>query len=107
VKDDLSIANARASYIVLKRQHQALAILSALDGDNRTAPAVLLADWLGECGLSISVRDLDELLNRLASEGLLRLAENEKNLIVHLTALGIETACGVTRSDSVARPIPR
>ncbi len=107
VTDDTPLANARGSFIVLKRQHQALEILSALDGDIRTAPAGLLADWLGACGLNISLRDLDELLNRLASEGLVRLAENESNLIVHLTALGVETAAGVARSEWVARPLRR
>lgn len=81
---------------------QAREILKVLEHE-RTTNDCLLSAWLGELGLGISSRALNELLDRLNKEGLVRTENVEEVRVVHLRRFGGEVARGLESLDWIAR----
>lgn len=82
---------------------QAREILNVLE-EERSGNDRLLSTWLGKLGLDISSRALNDLLDRLEKEGLVRTEKVKEIRVIHLQRFGGEVACGLESLDWIARP---
>lgn len=83
--------------------HQAREILRILNHE-RITNSQILSNWLGSIGLGISHHDLQNLLDRLEKEALIRSEKIDNFRVIHLLQLGGEIAFGIESLDWIARP---
>lgn len=95
--------NSPDQFETIRISLQAREILNVLEQERATNDR-LLSTWLGKLGLGISSRALNELLDRLDKEGLVRTEHVEEVRAVHLRRFGGEVACGLETLDWIARP---
>ena len=82
---------------------QAREILNILEQERSTNDR-LLGTWLGRLGLGVSSRALNDLLDRLDKEGLVRTENVEDLRVIHLRRFGGEVARDLESLDWIARP---
>ncbi|WP_373491723.1 hypothetical protein [Parasphingorhabdus sp.] len=100
-----NLSNRPDQFEAIRVAHQASEILRILNY-GRSTNSQILRDWLGRIGLGISRRDLQDLLDRLEKEELVRTEEIDSFRVVHLRQLGGEIASGIESLDWIARPEP-
>lgn len=94
--------NAIVPFDTIRISLQARAILDVLDA-NGAANSRLLGTWLGTIGLAASARELNDLLDRLEKDGLVRLEDVDAYRVVLLRRLGGEVASGREVVEWIAR----
>jgi len=100
-----NLSNRPDHFEAIRVSHQASEILRILNHERSTNSQILI-DWFGKIGLGISHRDLQDLLDRLEQDGLVRTEKIHSFRVVHLRQLGGEIASGIESLDWIARPEP-
>lgn len=95
--------NAPSSFEAIRTSLQARAVLDVL-AKERSSNSRLLDTWLAAIGLAASSRAVSDLLNRLETDGLVRLEQVDEFHVVHLLRFGGEVASGHEMRDWIARP---
>ncbi len=98
-----NLSNQPDQFETIRISHQARKILKILDQE-RTTNSQILCSWLGKIGLGISHHSLDDLLDRLEKEELVRTEKIDNFCVVHLRQLGGEIASGIESLEWIARP---
>ena len=100
-----NFSNRPDEFEAIRIAHQASEILRILNHE-RSTNSQILCDWLGRIGLGISHRGLQNLLDRLEKEELVRTEKIDSFRVVHLRQLGVEIASGIESLEWIARPEP-
>jgi len=98
-----NLSNRPEHFETIRVSHQAREILNILNHE-RSTNSQILSGWLGKIGLGISHRDLQNLLDRLEKEEMVRTDKIDNFRVVHLRQLGGEIASGTETLDWIARP---
>lgn len=98
-----NLPNQPDHFGIIRISQQACEILSILNQE-RSTNSQILSKWLGSIGLGISHRGLQDLLDRLEKEELVRIEQIDKFRVVHLRQLGGEIASGIESLDWIAKP---
>ena len=98
-----NLSNQPDQFEAIRTSYQTREILKILDQERKTNSQIL-STWLGTIGLGISHRSLDDLLDRLEKEELIRTDQIENLRVIHLRELGGEIASGIAALDWIARP---
>lgn len=98
-----NLSNRPDHFETIRVSHQAREIVNILNHE-RSTNSQILSKWLGSIGLGISQRDLQDLLDRLEKEELVRTEKIDNFRVIHLRQLGGEIATGIETLDWIARP---
>lgn len=98
-----NLSNRPDQFEAIRIAHQASGILRILNRE-RSTNSQILRDWLGSIGLGICHRDLQDLLDRLEQDGLVRTEKIDNFRVIHLRQLGGEIASGTETLDWIAKP---
>mgnify|MGYP003673235818 CR=1 FL=1 len=98
-----NLSNRPDQFEVIRIAHQAREILRILNHE-RSTNSQILTSWLGSIGLGISHRGLQDLLDRLEKEALVRTEKIDNFRVIHFRQLGGEIASGTETLDWIAKP---
>ena len=98
-----NLSNRPDQFEAIHIAHQAREILRILNHE-RSTNSQILTSWLGSIGLGISHRGLQDLLDRLEKEALVRTEKIDNFRVIHLRQLGGEIASGTETLDWIAKP---
>jgi len=98
-----NLRNLPDHFNIIRESLQSREILDVLAREG-VANAQLLAKWLGKIGLGISSRAMNELLDRMEKDAMVRTEQVDDFRVVHLRRFGGEVAAGLEKVDWVAVP---